>query len=87
MVGWVGDSRDTYCNISVLMLMLPAMWTLRDQLVAFTPEYDDQTHRFQSLLSKRQSCVSHSSLEAEIVASDLGLRTYGLSSISLWRVL
>ena len=37
--------------------------------------------------SKRQSCVSHSTLEAELVAADFGLRTDGLPSLSLWRVL
>ena len=37
--------------------------------------------------SKRQSCVSHSTLEAELVAADFGLRTDGLRSLSLWRVL
>ena len=37
--------------------------------------------------SKRQSCVSHSAPEAELVATDFGLRTDGLPSLSLWRVL
>ena len=37
--------------------------------------------------SKRRSCVSHSIPEAELVAADLGLRTGGLPSLSLWRVL
>ena len=37
-----------------------------------------------SAASKRQTCVSHSTLEAELVAADYGLRTIALS---LWRVL
>jgi len=37
--------------------------------------------------SKRQTCVSHSTPEAELVAADYGLRTDGLPALSLWRVL
>ena len=35
--------------------------------------------------SKRQSSVSHATLEAEIVAADFGLRTGGVPSLALWR--
>ncbi|MFM7987362.1 MAG: hypothetical protein ACKPKO_49420, partial [Candidatus Fonsibacter sp.] len=37
--------------------------------------------------SKIQSCVSHSTPEAELVAADFGLRTDGLPSLILWQVL
>ena len=40
-----------------------------------------------SVGSKRQTCVSHSTSEAELVAAVFGLRTDGLPSLSLWRAL
>ena len=35
-------------------------------------------------ISKKQSCVSHSTPEAEIVAADLAIRTEGLPALQLW---
>ena len=40
-----------------------------------------------SALSKRQSCVSHSTPEAELVAVDLAIRTEGLPALDLWSLL
>ena len=37
--------------------------------------------------SKRQSCVSHSTPEAEIVAADFALRLGGLPCLDLWQML
>ena len=37
-----------------------------------------------SALSKRQSCVSHSTPEAEIVAAGVALRTEGVPGLQLW---
>jgi len=37
--------------------------------------------------SKRQTCVSHSTPEAELVAADFGVRGVGLPSLSLWELL
>ena len=37
--------------------------------------------------SKRQSCVSHSTPEAEIVAADLAIRTEALPGATLWEAL
>ena len=37
--------------------------------------------------SKKQTAVSHSTPEAEIVAADLAVRTVGLPALSLWDVL
>ena len=34
--------------------------------------------------SKKQTCVSHSTPEAEVVAADHGMRTYGLPGMDLW---
>ena len=38
-------------------------------------------------ISKRQSCVSHSTPEAEIVAADHAVRTTGLPGLQLWEAL
>lgn len=38
-------------------------------------------------ISKKQTCVSHSTPEAEMLAGDLGLRTVGLPALSLWSVI
>ena len=35
-------------------------------------------------ISKKQTCVSHSTPEAEIVAADLAVRTEGLPALQLW---
>eukprot|EP00959_Pyramimonas_sp_CCMP1952_P200882 4201464-Pyramimonas_sp.AAC.1 len=37
--------------------------------------------------SQRQTCVSHSTLEAAIVAADLALRKELLASLPLWEIL
>ena len=37
--------------------------------------------------SKRQSCVSQSTPEAEIVAADAAVRSFGLPALSLWEVI
>eukprot|EP00959_Pyramimonas_sp_CCMP1952_P101684 2127313-Pyramimonas_sp.AAC.1 len=36
---------------------------------------------------QRQACVSHSALEAEIVAADLALREGLLAALPLWEIL
>ena len=38
-------------------------------------------------ISKRQSCVSHSTPEAEIVAADHAIRSTGLPGLELWEAL
>ena len=37
--------------------------------------------------SKRQECVSHSTIEAEIVAADWALRREGILALDLWEIL
>ena len=37
-----------------------------------------------SRMCKKQTAVSHSSTESEIISSDTGLRLYGLSAVELW---
>ena len=88
MIGWIGDSLDK---------LFPHFFADAD----FAGDIDTQrsTSGFFSMIrgpissfpisagSKRQSCESHSTPEAELVAADFGLRTDGLPSLSLWRVL
>ena len=38
-------------------------------------------------MSKKQSCVSHSTPEAEIVAADMVIRVIGLPAMQLWDIL
>ena len=37
--------------------------------------------------SKKQTCASHSSVEAEIVAADLALRLEGIPALDLWSLI
>ena len=45
------------------------------------------TRAGQSMSSQRQTCVSHSALEADIVAADLALRKELLAALPLWEIL
>ena len=38
-------------------------------------------------ISKKQTCVSHSTPEAELVALDAALRTEGLPALDLWETI
>ena len=55
--------------------------------VAITPSYEGPIHRCPFLLGAKGKHVAHSTLEAEFVAADYGLRTDGLLALSVWRVL
>ena len=87
MIGWVGDTREQ---------LFPHLFADAD--FAGDGETQWSTSGYYSVIrgphtsfpnsvgSKRQTCVSHSTLEAELVAADYGLRTHGLPALSLWRV-
>ena len=88
LIGWVGDSREQ---------LFPHFFADAD--FAGDIETQRSTSGYYSVIrgpntsfpisagSKRQTCVSHSTPEAELVAADYGLRTDGLPALSLWRVL
>ena len=40
-----------------------------------------------SALSKKQTCVSHSTPEAELVAVDTSFRNEGIPALNLWEIL
>ena len=88
MIGWVGYSRQK---------LFPHLFADAD--FAGDIETQRSTSGYYSVIrgpntsfpisagSKRESCVSHSTSEPELVAADYGLRTDGLLALSLWRVL
>jgi hypothetical protein len=88
MVGWVGDSReglyphffaDTDIAGDIENATINEWLLLRDARAQhFFPIYAG---------GKRQYCVAHSTPEAELEATDFGLRTDGLPALSLWRVI
>ena len=88
MIGWIGDSREQ---------LFPHVFADAD--VAGDMETQRSTSGFYSVVrgpnssfpilagSTRPTCASHSTPDAEMVAADFSLRTDGLPSLSLWRVL
>ena len=38
-------------------------------------------------VSKKQTCVSHSSVEAELVSCDFGVRAVGIPALDLWQTI
>ena len=47
----------------------------------------ENTHYPLAAISKKQTCVSHSTPEAELVAMDAALRTEGLPALDLWETI
>ncbi|MFM7983728.1 MAG: hypothetical protein ACKPKO_30835, partial [Candidatus Fonsibacter sp.] len=87
MVGWVGDSsKQLYPDFFADADFAGDVDTQRSTCGYYSVIRGPNTSFPISAGSKRQSCVSHSTPEAEIVAADFRLRTDGLPSLSLWRV-
>ena len=88
MIGWIGDSLDLlYLHFFADADFAGDVDTQRSTSGFFSVIRGPNSSFPISAGSKRQSCVSHSAPEAELVAADFGLRTDGLPSLSLWRVL
>jgi len=88
MTGWVGDDA----KLIDLVLFTDADFagdkdTHRSTTGVFLCLKGQSTSVPLSAVSKRQSCVSHSTPEAEIVAADHGLRLEALPALSLWEVI
>ena len=84
-IGFIGDSPDEL----ELGLFSDAGFAgvradMRSSSGVFLALYG--THRFFPLSgqSKKQTAVSHSTVEAEIVAADHAIRTPGLPALQLW---
>ena len=59
----------------------------RNRQAACTSPLSGQIHSPPSpLLCKKQTCVSHSSTESEIVAAEQAIRTEGLQALAFWEL-
>ena len=75
MVSWVGDSMDDVLLKQYSDADLASdIRTHRSTSASYQVLWGPYTRAGQSMGSQRQTCVSHSTLEAEIVAADLALR-------------
>ena len=87
--GWCGD-KDT--NNIVLSLFCDSDFagctqTARSTTGVFLALVGPHSFLPLSAISKRQTAVSHSTPEAELVAADHGVRVEGLPAVTLWNVL
>ena len=88
MAGWVGDDPEAI----ELVLFTDADFagdkeTFRSTSGVFLCLKGPNTFVPLSAVSKRQSCVSHSTPEAEIVAADKGVREEALPATTLWETI
>ena len=85
MLGWVGDKLET---------LQPHLFADADFAGCLASQRSTSGYHFAirgpntcfpiSGVSKRQTCVSHSTPEAEMVSADFSLRHCGLPCLSLW---
>ena len=88
MIGWVGDKLDA---------LQPHLFADADVAGCTASQKSTSGYHFtvrgphscfpMTGVSKRQTCVSHSTPEAEIVSADLSLRQCGLPRFALWHTL
>ena len=88
LIGWVGDAPEDL----VLWLFADADFagckvTLRSTSGAFLALSGPNTFFPLGAHSRKQTCVPHSTPEAELVAADAALRLEGLPAIDLWDVI
>ena len=88
MCGWIGDPIDKL----ELCVFSDADWagektTYKSTTGSFTCVVGPNSFFPISALSKKQTCVSHSTPEAEIVAADTSIRNEGIPALNLWEVL
>ena len=82
---WVGDSpTDLTVRLFSDADFAGDVATSRSTSLVFLTLVGPNTSFPLSGQSKKQSCVSHSTPEAEIVAADLAIRTEGLPALQLW---
>eukprot|EP00959_Pyramimonas_sp_CCMP1952_P344988 7225084-Pyramimonas_sp.AAC.1 len=85
---WVGDSMEDvslkqYSDADLASDIRTHRGTSSSDQAIWGPH----TRAGQSMGSQRQTCVSHSTLEAEIVVADLALRKELLAALLLWEIL
>ena len=88
MYGWIGDPIEDL----TLSVFSDADWageksTFKSTTGAFTCLIGPNSFFPLSALSKKQTCVSHSTPEAEIVAADMAVKNEGLPLLTLWEIL
>jgi len=86
--GWVGDSWEDV----ELTIYADADWagdkpTFHSTSGCFLCLSGRNTFYPLAAVSKKQTCVSHSTPEAEIVAADTAIRTVGIPAMQLWDVI
>ena len=86
LLGWVSDSFE---NLQIQLYsdadFAGCLDTSRSTNGVFFALVGPDTFFPLSATSKRQTCVSHSTPEAEIVAADHGVRVEALPAIALWK--
>ena len=88
MVSWVGDRReDLGPHLYADADFAGCPETLRSTSGVFMSVLGPNSFAPLSGLSKKQTAVSHSTPEAEIVAADLALREEGIPAVELWEML
>ena len=85
LMGHIGDSLD---NLSLALYsdadFASCLETSKSTSGVFIAIKGPNTFFPLNACSKKQTCVSHSTPEAEIVAADVALRTEGLPALQLW---
>ena len=85
MVGWVGDAlKDADLHLYADADFAGCTDTQRSTSGCHLQMRGKHTCFPLAGISKRQSCVSHSTPEAELVAASFALRTVGLPAVLLW---
>jgi len=86
--GWIGDKmEDLRLELYTDSDFAGDLETMRSTSGVFLVLVGRNSFFPLHATSKRQSCVSHSTTEAEIVAADLGHRVTGLPALCLWDTL
>ena len=88
MVGWVGDDLK---GIDVVLYsdadFAGCKKTARSTTGVFLTLQGENTYFPFTAASKKQTCVSHSTPEAEVVAADHAVRAEGIPAIPIWELL
>eukprot|EP00959_Pyramimonas_sp_CCMP1952_P026192 549854-Pyramimonas_sp.AAC.1 len=88
MSSWVGDRMEDVLLKQYSGADLASdIRTHRSTSASYQAIRGPYTRAGQSMGSQRQTCVSHGTLEADIVAADLALRLELLASLPLWEIL
>ena len=88
MVAWVGDKpEDVQLKLFTDADLAGEATNSKSTSGVFLVLRGPRTFAPIAGVSKKQTCTSHSTPEAEMVAGDLGLRTVGFPALSLWEAI